>query len=109
MFGRRIRTLQGPDSDVFRDTLLARSGQKVRIYPLKPAKAVRKVSRKWPESGHYAAFLSIIDAENVFSAHLLSGKVDSGGPTHWFRKRKEQFFSSFMTKRDVAESLIKPT
>ena len=46
LFGRRIRVLEDPDPVVFRDTFLAGSARKVRIYPLKPSKPTRKLARK---------------------------------------------------------------
>ena len=67
---------------MFRDTLLAASGQKCLVLPFDLAGNGQKVTRKLLKSAQYTAFLSFIDAENVLFEHFLDGETDSGGPTH---------------------------
>ena len=93
LFGEEIRVLEDPDRDVFRDTFWSPDPGKVRIYPLKWPKAVRKVSRKRSESGQYTAILSFIDAKNRLLSLFCHRECDSGGPTRHFEEEQCSYFS----------------
>ena len=80
--GDRILSCSGtPFSPVRRESAL--------FYPLEPSDP----ARIWPDSGQKVAnmqpFCHFSGRKTYFWSpfgHLLSGKFDSGGPTHWFEE-----------------------
>ena len=70
---------------MFRDTFWPGPGQKCLVLPFEAGRSRQKPAQKVIKSGQYVTFLSLFVTKSVLFRHLLSPKVDSGGPTRTFR------------------------
>ena len=116
LFGDRIRVLEDPDRDVFRDTFLSRLGQNPHVLPFEPARTVPESDINRPEKWPVLSLFVIYWTEKPSFGHLLvtfsSRNPIQAAPLITLRRKCLHFrrhFLSFPPEKDSAGSLIKPT